>query len=45
MEKNIKEMEHAIVAKDAYVQTIQTRLHLHNQRPNVENCRDPSQKS
>ncbi|VDL92957.1 unnamed protein product [Schistocephalus solidus] len=45
MEKNIKELELAIAAKDAYVQTVQTRLHLHNKRPNVENCRDPPQKA
>lgn len=45
MEQSIKEMENAIVAKDAYVQIVQTRLHLHNQRQNVENCRDPPQKA
>ncbi|VDD79394.1 unnamed protein product [Mesocestoides corti] len=45
LENNIKEMEYAIIAKDAYVKTIQTRLHLHNQRPNVENCRDSPQKA
>ncbi|CUT99135.1 tektin a1 [Echinococcus multilocularis] len=45
MEQSIKELENAIVAKDAHVQTVQTRLHLHNQRQNVENCRDPPQKA
>ena len=43
MEASIKELEQAIVAKDAYVQVNQTRLHLHNQRRAVENCRDPAQ--
>jgi len=45
MERSIREMELAIVAKDQYLQTVQTRQHLHNQRPNVENCRDTPQKS
>nr|CDS28440.1 tektin a1 [Hymenolepis microstoma] len=43
VEESIEELKRAKAAKDAYVKVVQTRLHLHNQRKNVESCRDPPQ--
>lgn len=45
VEKLIESLRCAISDKDNYIKLVQTRLHLHNQRPGVENARDPPQKA
>ncbi|KAM7536380.1 hypothetical protein Aperf_G00000083098 [Anoplocephala perfoliata] len=44
-ESSIEELKNSKAAKEPYLKVVQTRLHLHNQRQNVENCRDPPQHS
>ncbi|VDP70501.1 unnamed protein product [Echinostoma caproni] len=43
-EKMIETLRCAISDKNNYIKLVQTRMHLHNQRPGVENARDPPQK-
>ncbi|KAF8563524.1 hypothetical protein P879_07625 [Paragonimus westermani] len=45
MEQVLEELRCATSDKDNYIKLVQTRLHLHNQRPGVENARDPPQKA
>ncbi|KAF5403870.1 Tektin-4 [Paragonimus heterotremus] len=45
VERLLEELRCAISDKDNYIKLVQTRLHLHNQRPGVENARDPAQKA
>nr|CAH8873812.1 unnamed protein product [Trichobilharzia regenti] len=45
MENSVKDLRRAIAEKDNNIKLVQTRLHLHNQRPGVENARDPPQQS
>lgn len=41
-EKTINDLRRAILEKEAPLKKAQTRLHMRNQRPNVELCRDPA---
>ncbi|KER33028.1 hypothetical protein T265_00940 [Opisthorchis viverrini] len=45
VEKTIEDLRCAISDKDNYIKLVQTRLHLHNQRPGVDNTRDRPQKA
>ena len=40
-EKSIVDLKKAIKSKENEVKVCQTRLFLREQRPNVEQCRDP----
>ncbi|TPP56496.1 Tektin a1 [Fasciola gigantica] len=44
-EKMIEKLRFAISDKNNYIKLVQTRMHLHNQRPGVEMARDPPQKA
>ncbi|VUZ43831.1 unnamed protein product [Hymenolepis diminuta] len=43
LERSIEELKSSKAEKEPYVKIVQTRLHLHNQRKGVENCRDQPQ--
>ncbi|CAH8642811.1 unnamed protein product [Heterobilharzia americana] len=45
MENSIKELHRALAEKHNNIKLVQTRLHLHNQRPGMENACDPPQQS